>query len=82
MKLQNIFKIIGVILYLAFMTFIFVGAGFITNILFNLEYDTNRIELNSDTKVTIAQMTIILFWIVFIPLSLAPIGFGIKEEFF
>ena len=82
MKLQNIFKIIGILVYLAFIIFIFVGAGFITNILFNSEYDTSGVGLNSNAKLNIAKMTIVMFWIVFIPLCLAPVGLGIKTEFF
>jgi hypothetical protein len=82
MKLQNIFKLIGVLVYLAFIIFIFVGAGFITNVLFNAEYDTSCVGLDNRTKLNIAKMTIVMFWIVFIPLCLAPIGLGIKKEFF
>ena len=82
MKVHNIAKIIGLIVYLAFITFIFVGAGFITNVLFNNEYDTNCVGLNNNTKLNIAKLTIVMFWIIFIPLCLAPVGLGIKTEFF
>jgi len=82
MKVQNIAKIIGLVLYLAFITFIFVGAGFITNVLFNNEYDTSCVGLNNNTKLNIAKLTIVMFWIVFIPLCLAPVGLGIKTELF
>lgn len=81
-KLQNIFQIIGVIIYIAFITCIFVGAGFITNVLFNAEYDTSCVGLNNNTKLNFAKMTIVIFWIVFIPLCLAPLGLGIKHKFF
>ena len=73
-------KIIILFAYIAFITFIFVGAGFITNILFNVKYDVSCVGLDTKTKLNVAKMTIVMFWIVFIPLSLAPVGLGIKTE--
>ena len=81
MNVKNIFKIIGLLIYVTFIIFIIVGGGFITNILFNIGYDTSCVGLVTRTKLNIAKMTIVIFWIIFIPLSLAPLGLGIKTEF-
>ena len=82
MKYKNIIKIVVLVLYVSFITFIFVGGGFITNVLFNSEYNTDFVGLDNREKKNIAKMTIVMFWIVFIPLCLAPLGLGIKTEFF
>jgi len=82
MNYKNIIKIVVLVLYVSFITFIFVGGGFITNVLYNSEYNTSCVGLDNNTKLNIAKMTIVMFWIVFIPLALAPLGLGIKTEFF
>ena len=82
MNIKNFFKIIGLLVYIAFVVFIFVGGGFITNVLFNVEFDPSCVGLDNRTKLNIAKMTVVMFWIVFIPLCLAPIGLGIKTELF
>jgi len=82
MNYKNIIKIVVLVLYVSFITFIFVGGGFITNVLFNSEYNTDFVGLDNREKKNIAKMTIVMFWIVFIPLCLAPLGLGIKTEFF
>ncbi len=82
MNLKNIVKIFAILLFIAFATFIFVGGGFITNILFNVKYDLSCVGLDSETKLNIAKMTIIMFWIVFIPICILPIALGFKYELF
>lgn len=64
-------KIIALSLYLIFAIFIFIGGGFITNILFS-NYDTSCVGINTKTELNIARLTMIMFWIVFI----APIALG------
>jgi hypothetical protein len=73
-------KIIGLVLYLSFIVFLYVGAGFITNILFNVEYNQSCVGLDNNTKIGISRFTMVIFWIAFIPLSLLPfvIALGIK----
>ena len=78
---KTIAIIIGLISYVAFITFILIGGGFITDVLFNAEYNTDSVGLDTRDKKNIAKMSIVMFWIVFIPLCLAPIGLGIKKEF-
>ena len=59
--------------YLAFVIFIYIGAVFITKALFkSADWELRFVGINNDTELNIAKMTIILFWIVFIPLSLLP----------
>jgi hypothetical protein len=67
--------------YLAFVIFIFIGGGFITKLLFNSDPNQLRsIGINTETEINIGKMTIILFWLVFIPLTIVPIvlfaGYG------
>jgi len=82
MNYKIIIKIVALLSYLTFITFILVGGGFITNVLFNSEYNTDTVGLNNRDKKNIAKMSIVMFWIVFIPLCLTPLGLGIKKEFF
>ena len=67
---MNRVEIFMLILYVAFISFIFVGAGFISNVLFNSEYDTSRVGINTSTKLNIARLTIIMFWILCTPVLL------------
>ena len=62
--------IIGLV-YLAFIIFILLGGGYITNILFSSSYDTACVGLDTDKK-NIAKMSIVMFWMVFIPICIAP----------
>jgi hypothetical protein len=82
MNLKNIVKIGFLILYITFITFIFVGGSFITNVLFDKKNDTNCVGIDNETKLNIAKMTIVMFWIIFIPLCLLPIVLGFKYELF
>ena len=59
--------------YVIFMVFIIVGASFITNVLFNKEYDPSCVGLTDAGRLGFARMTIIVFWLVFIPLSAYPL---------
>lgn len=68
---------LGVLLlsYITFIIFIFIGGGYITNALFNSEpVQLVCVGINNETQLNIAKMSIVLFWIVFIPLSLLPIA--------
>jgi len=65
-------KIIALSLYTIFAIFIFIGGGFITNILFS-QYDTSCVGIDTTTKLNIARLTIIMFWIVFT----SPIAIGL-----
>lgn len=77
--MNNLIKtgIIG-ILYLAFITLIYVGAAFITNILFNKGFDPECVGLDNNAKIGLARFTIVIFWIGFIPTSLLPILIKLK----
>jgi hypothetical protein len=69
-------KILVWFLLLAYITcilFIFIGGGYITNVLFNSEpAQLACVDITNETQLNIAKMTNVLFWIVFIPLSLLP----------
>ena len=82
MNLKNIVKIFAILLFVAFATFIFVGGGFITNVLFNVGFNPSCVGLDNETKLNIAKMTIVMFWIVFIPLCILPIAVGLGYELF
>ena len=82
MNYKIIIKILLVILIVTFATFIFVGGGFITNVLFNVGFDPSCVGLDNQIKLNIAKMTIVMFWIVFIPLCLLPIALGFGYELF
>jgi hypothetical protein len=77
-------KILVWFLLLAYITcilFIFIGGGYITNVLFNSEpAQLACIGITNEIQLNIAKMSIVFFWIVFIPLSLLPIvqfaGYG------
>ena len=82
MRSIHIAKLIILLCYVVFMVFIFVGGGFITNVLFNGGYDLDAVGLNTQTKLNIAKMTIVMFWIVFIPLAILPVVIGLGYDLF
>lgn len=63
--------IFGLLVYLTFLILIIIGAAFISNVLFNT--DTTCVGIDTTVKLNIAKMTIIIFWIIFVPMCLAPI---------
>lgn len=65
-------KLIILLFYLAFLVFFYVGAGYITDVLFNVKYDLSTVGLDNNGKVGITRFTMVIFWIVFIPLSFLP----------
>lgn len=65
-------KLIILLFYIAFLVFFYVGAGYITDILFNVKYDLSTVGLDNNGKVGITRFTMVIFWIVFIPLSFLP----------
>lgn len=72
----QILLILLALLYLTFIIFIYIGGGFITDVLFHSEPEQlTCINLNDRTRLNIAKMAIVIFWIVIIPLSLLPIVF-------
>ena len=74
--ISKIFIIIALLAYITFITLIIVGGAFITNILYKLNEDElSNIGLNTTTKINIAKMTIVIFWITFLPLCIAPLVF-------
>ena len=75
-----ILKLACLLFYVAFVVFIFVGGGFITNVLFNSDLDPSCVGLDNRTKLNIAKLTIIMFWVVFIPLCILPVLLGLKYE--
>lgn len=80
-KINKILLILLSLLYLVFIIFIYIGGGFITDVLFNSEPgQLTCINLNDKTRLNIAKMSIVIFWIIIIPLSLLPllflIGYG------
>ena len=76
-------QVLGWVLLLAYITFIlfiFIGGGYITKILFNSsDSQLSCVGLSDKTELNIAKLTIILFWLVFIPLCILPIILGIKD---
>ena len=82
MNFKIIIKIVALILFVAFATFIFVGGGFITNVLFNIGFDPRCVGLDNEAKLNLAKLTIIMFWIMFIPLFLLPIALGFGYDLF
>ena len=78
----HITKLIILLCYVVFMVFIFVGGGFITNVLFNGGYDLDAVGLDNRIKLNIAKMTIIMFWIVFISLAILPVVIGLGYDLF
>ena len=66
-------QLLLLILYITFITFIYIGGGFITNTLFNKGFDPSCVGLDNDAKLNIAKFTVVVFWIVFIPLGLVPL---------
>lgn len=82
MNNQLVVKIVAVIALLVFAIFIFIGGGFVTDVLFNEKYDTSCVGINTDTKLNIAKLSIVMFWIVFIPLCLLPIALVFGYELF
>ena len=72
--LLQILLLIAVLLYITFVILIFIGGGFITKILFNSNYtQLSCIGLDNKDQLNIAKMTMVLFWIVFIPLCILPL---------
>ena len=63
--------IFGLLVYLTFLILIIIGAAFISNVLLNT--DTTCVGIDTTVKLNIAKMTIIIFWIIFVPMCLAPI---------
>ena len=82
MRSIHIAKLIILLCYVVFMVFIFVGGGFITNVLFNGGYDLDAVGLDNRIKLNIAKMTIIMFWIVFISLAILPVVIGLGYDLF
>ena len=71
---MKILLILGILAYLTFIVLIFIGGGFITKILFNSSPEQlDCINLSKKDDLNIAKMTIVLFWIVFIPLCILPL---------
>jgi hypothetical protein len=79
---KQIGKITLLLLYITFITLILVGAGFITNVLFNKGFDSSCVGLDNETKLNLAKMTLVIFWIIFIPLSIGPLLFAVSYELF
>jgi len=72
--LLKIFLLLAILLYITFVILIFIGGIFITKILFNSnDTQLSCIGLDNKDQLNIAKMTIVLFWIVFIPLCMAPL---------
>ena len=65
---------IGILAYLAFIIMIFIGGVYITKTLFKSSPEQlDCINLSKTDELNIAKMTIVLFWIVFIPLCILPL---------
>lgn len=72
--LLQILLITAILLYITFVILIFIGGGFITKILFNSNNtQLSCIGLDNKNQLNIAKMTMVLFWIVFIPLCILPL---------
>ena len=71
-----ILLLFAILAYLTFIIMIFIGGAYITKILFNSTPEQLEcINLTKKDDLNIAKMTIILFWIVFIPLCMIPLVF-------
>lgn len=69
--------------YLAFAILTFIGAGFISDVIFNSTRDQlDQVGIDSNFKLGLAKITIILFWLVFIPLCLGPIVYLIAPKIY
>lgn len=78
--LKTIALITAGLTYFVFIFFILFGAGYITNILFNYSFKPDLVGLNTDLKLQTARMTIVMFWLTFVPLAFgAPLL--IKKQF-
>jgi hypothetical protein len=78
---KEILLLIVILLYITFIIMIFVGGGFITKVLYNSsDIHLYNVGIQNKTDLNIAKMTIVLFWMVFIPLCILPlifiIGYG------
>jgi len=67
--------------YLSFIIFIFIGGGYITRIIYKSDKTQLAcIDLDDTDQLNIAKLTVVLFWIVFIPLCILPLilafGYG------
>lgn len=68
-SIHTIGIIVLALLVLTFIIFIFVGAGFISNVLYSSSSDELQcVGLDNKDKVNIAKLTIVMFWIIFISL--------------
>jgi len=66
--------------YITFIILIFVGAGFITQVVFNSNAEQLEVIGLTQSQANLARMSIVLFWLVFIPLCCVPfilfVGYG------
>lgn len=82
MNRKIVIKITVLLAFLAFAIFIIIGGVFITDILFNSKFDPSSVGINTEIKLNIAKLTIVMFWIVFIPLCILPFVLGFGYELF
>ena len=69
--------------YLAFIVLTFIGAGYISDVVFNSTRDQlDQVGINTNFKLGLAKITIILFWLIFIPLCLGPIVYLIAPKIY
>jgi hypothetical protein len=76
---------LGLSAYLVFVIFIFIGGVYITKILYNSNISQLAcVGLDDTNELNIAKITIVLFWMVFIPLCVLPIilALGLGHKFF
>jgi hypothetical protein len=65
--------------YLTFIILLYIGGGFITNAVFKKsEAQLSNVGLDNSDQIHIAQMTMVIFWIFFIPLSILPVLLMLK----
>lgn len=69
--------------YLTFIILTFIGAGYVSDVVFNSTRDQlDQVGLNTNFKRGLAKFTIILFWLVFVPLCLGPIVYLIAPKIY
>jgi len=63
------------ILYGVLVIIICIGAGFISNVVFNSSPEAlSAVGITTIAQRNISQMTSVLFWVVFIPIAFIPIA--------
>lgn len=67
---------IVILAYITFVILIIIGGAFITRVLYNSsDEELSVVGIDNTNNIKIAKLTIVIFWITFLPLSIAPLVF-------